>query len=176
MNFQNRHLVFSVVFCLALASCGGPDPSKAPVINTPAGAKIELSKVSLQISNPQLTREKQSKYSLSFDYTVDNQAGANIVFPCLYNQTDALIEVNLIDRDGVRLILGKRPLEGLTLTEPRPLRIPIGKSTRNYRVPVMPELREPGDPIRVRVRLHAPSRYDELRSSIEASGFEVPWP
>ena len=176
MNFQKRHLVISAVLAIALASCGGADPSKAPVINTPAGAKIDLSKVSLQVSNPQLTRENESKYSLSFEYTVDNQAGANIAFPCLYNQTDELIEVDLSDQEGLPLMLGKRPLEGLTLAEPRPLTIPIGKRTRSYRVPVMPEIREPGDPIRIRVRLHAPSRYDELRSSIEAPAFEVPWP
>lgn len=175
MNVENRRLVFPVLLSLALACCG-PDPSKAPEIRTPAGAKIDLSKVSLQISTPQITGNEESGYSLSFDYTVDNQSGAHIVFPCLYNQTDELIEVNLSDRGGLPLLLGKRLLEGLTLTEPRPLRIPIGQTTRNYKVPLLPELREQGELIHIRVRLHAPSRYDELRSSIEAQGHEVPWP
>jgi len=176
MNIAERYFTFFTVCTIALSSCGGPDPSKAPVIDTPAGARIDLSKVSLQIDNAQLNRENENEYSLGFDYTVDNQAGGNIVFPCLYNQTDALIEVNLSDKDGNALVLGKRPLEGLTLTEPRPLRIPIGKTTRSYQVPVMPELREQGDPVNIRVRLHAPSRYDELRSSIEAPRVEASWP
>lgn len=176
MNIAERYFSFFSVCTIALSSCGGPDPSKAPVIDTPSGAKIDLSKVSLQLANAQLTRENENKYSLSFDYTVDNQAGGNIVFPCLYNQTDALIEVNLSDKDGNALVLGKRPLEGLTLTEPRPLRLLIGKTTRSYQVPVMPELREQGELVSIRVRLHAPSRYDELRSSIEAPRVEVLWP
>ena len=176
MHVLTRHLIISVLLTITLASCGDPDPSKAPVIDTPSGAKIDLSMVSLQVTNAQLTRENENKYSLSFDYTVDNQAGGNIVFPCLYNQTDELIEVNLSDKDGNVLILGRRPLEGLTLTEPRPLRILIGNTTRSYRVPVMPKLMKQGEPVSIRVRLHAPSRYDELRSSIEAPRVEVLWP
>jgi len=176
MILPERHLTFSALLTIALVSCGGPDPSKAPVVDTPAGAKIDLSKVSLQLANAQLTRLSEHKYSLGFDYTVDNQASGNIVFPCLYNQTDALIEVNLSDKDGNALVLGKRPLEGLTLTEPRPMRILIGKTTRSYQVPVMPEFREQGEPISISVRLHAPSRYDELRSSIAAPRVDVSWP
>jgi hypothetical protein len=176
MKRTDQPFCFAVAISLLLASCGSPDPSKAPVINTPLGQKIDLSRVSLQVTNATLTRINENKYALEFDYTIENQAGGNIVFPCLYNEMDDLIEVNLSDQDGTPLVLGKRPLEGLTLTEPRPLRIPVGKTTRHYLVPVMPELREQGDLIHARVRMHAPSRYDELRSSIEAPGLNVPWP
>lgn len=161
---------------LVFASCGGPNPAMTPVINTPDGGKVDLSKVSMVVTMAQITKLSDNKYSLSFDYTIDNQAGAIIAFPCLYNETDDLVEVNLSDREGRPLHLGKRPLEGLTLTEPRPLQIPVGKTTRSYKVPVMPELREKGDPVNIRVRLHAPSRYDELRSSVEAPRLQIPWP
>ena len=73
-------------------------------------------------------------------------------------------------------MLGKRPLEGLTLTEPRPLKIPIDKTIRSYQVPIMPVLLESGEQLEMRVRLHAPSRYDELRSSIEATKVHLSWP
>lgn len=175
MNIR-PHTLASMIFALAFASCGNPDPSKAPVINTPAGAKVDLSKVSMHVTNAQLTRVGENKYQLSFDYTVDNQAGAIIAFPCLHNRIDNLIEVNLSDQDDTTLHLGKRPLEGLTLTEPRPLKIPIGKTTRSYKVPILPVFREKGNPISARIRLHAPSRYDELRSSVEAPPLQLLWP
>ena len=58
--------------------------------------------------------------------------------------TDSL-KSTLTDKDGNALMLGKRPLEGLTLTEPRPLKFPIGKTTRNYRgARIMPRSLEPG--------------------------------
>lgn len=165
-----------MISALVLFSCGEPNPNLVSVINTPDGEKVDLSKVTMVVANAQLTRLNDNKYSLSFDYTINNLAGANIAFPCLYNEMDDLIEVNLRDKEDYTLHLGKRPLEGLTLPEPRPLTIPIGKTTRSYKVPVLPELREQGDPISVRVRLHAPSRYDELRSSVEAPRLQVPWP
>ena len=161
---------------LALVSCGEPAPSTLPVISTPSGAKVNLSKVSMVVSNPKITRVSENKYTLNFDYTLNNQAGAHITFPCLHNVTDDLIEINLHDSGQQALVLGKRPLEGLTLTQPRPLRIPSGETTRHFTVPLMPELREKGDPISLRVRLHAPSRYDELRSSIEAPRLQIFWP
>lgn len=161
---------------LALFSCGGPDPAKLPVINTPANAKVDLSKISLVVNNAQITRVNENQYSLSFDYTIRNQAGAHLAFICLYDSTDELIQVGLTDQNGQKPVLGKRPMEGLTLTEPRPLKIPNGSTTRRYQVPVMPEVRDSGDPITLRVRLHAPSRYDELRSTIEAPPVVVPWP
>ena len=176
MNLRIYFLTLPMILTLVLSSCGEPNPNLAPVINTPHGAKVDLAKVTMVVANAQLTMVSDNKYSLSFDYTIDNLAGANIAFPCLYNEMDDLIEVNLSDQEHQTLHLGKRPLEGLTLPEPRPLIIPIGKTTRSYKVPVMPELREKGDPITVRVRLHAPSRYDELRSSVEAPRLQVPWP
>jgi hypothetical protein len=171
-----RHLLLLALLLPGFSSCGKTDPSKAPVINTPAGAKVDLSKVSMDVSNARITRGNKNKYVLDFDYTVHNHAGANITFLCLYNEMDDLIEVNLTDKEGNDLVLGKRLLDGLTLTEPRTLRIPIGETTRSYTVPLMPELREKGDPISVRIRLHAPSRYDELRSSVEAPDIHVLWP
>ena len=171
-----RLLLLLAVLLPGFSSCGKPDPSKAPVINTPAGAKVDLSKVSLVLANTRITRVNGDHYVLDFDYTVHNQAGAHIAFLCLYNEMDDLIEVNLSDKEGHDLVLGRRPLDGLTLTAPRHLRIPIGETTRSYTVPLMPALHEKGDPISVRVRLHAPSRYDELRSSVEAPTTQVPWP
>ncbi|MBT8043586.1 MAG: hypothetical protein KJO79_01445 [Verrucomicrobiae bacterium] len=175
-TFQSIILAVIAGVLVLLASCGDPDPSKAPVINTPSGAKVNLDQVTLEVTNAKLTMINPNKYRLNFDYTITNNAGGNIVFPCLYNTTDDLIDVNLTDKDGYSLHLGKRPLGGLTLPEPRPLRIPVGKTTRSYQVPVMPELREEGDPINLRVRLHAPSRYDELRSTIAAPHLQLPWP
>lgn len=165
-----------MLLALAFTSCGDSTPAKAPMIITPAGAKVDLSKVTMLVTNAQLTTVAENKFQLSFDYTVDNQAGAIIAFSCLHNQMDNLIEVNLSDKDDTPLHLGKRPLEGLTLTEPRPLKIPIGKTTRSYKVPVLPVFREKGSPINTRIRLHAPSRYDELRSSVEAPSLQVLWP
>ena len=123
-----------------------------------------------------LVMVSENEYSLTFDYTLDNQAEGNIQFLCLYNNTDNMMEINLTDKDNSELVLGNRPLEELTLTEPKPLLIPIGKTTRQYTVPVMSELREKDDIINIRARLHVPSRYDELRSSIEARWSHALWP
>ena len=113
---------------------------------------------------------------LTFDYTLRNRAGATISFPSIFSGKDELIEVNLSDQNGDPLYLGKRPLEDLTLASPRPMLIPKGKSTRGYKVPVQQEFRKKDDPITLRVRFHAPSRYDELRSSVEAPLIQIPWP
>lgn len=163
-------------FALSLLSCSESDSGQGPIIETPAHAKVDLSKVSMKVKKAKLHRIDANDYSLEFDYTLVNKAGATISFQSIYSGKDELIEVNLSDKNGDPLFLGKRPLEGLTLASPRAVLIPKGKSTRHYQVPVMPELREKGDPITVRVRLHAPSRYDELRSSVEAPLISVPWP
>lgn len=176
MKFKPSLHLATIASALALVSCGDSPSSHTPVVVTPAGAKVNLTKVSMTVGNVQFIPKGANQYSLSFDYTVDNQSGSHISFLCLHNNTDDLIEVNLSDNDGEPLHLGKRPLEGLTLTEPRPLRLPVGKTTRSFSVPVMPGLREKGDVISVRVRLHAPSRYDELRSSVEAPRIQIPWP
>lgn len=175
-NLVHVTLASATVITHSLISCSAPDPSAAPVINTPIGAKVDLAQVHMIVNNPQITRINENKYSLSFDYTLINKAGANISFLCLYNTTDSLVQVNLTDKTGQALHLGKRPLEGLTMAQPKPMHIPIGKTTRRYTVPVMPELREKGELIKLRVRIHAPSRYDELRSSVEAPTLEIPWP
>ncbi|NWK57082.1 hypothetical protein HW115_15780 [Verrucomicrobiaceae bacterium N1E253] len=158
-----------------LSSCNGPS-SQAQVITTPPNAKIDLSKVSLKISKAKLKMIDPNHYQLDFKYTLINKAGATLAFESIYSGKDELIQVNLNDKNGDPLFLGKRPLEGLTLASPRTMEIPKGKFSRVYTVPVMPELREKGDPITLRVRFHAPSRYDELRSTVEAQPLTIPWP
>ena len=173
---MRRHPCYLAILSLMLASCGNQGVRTAPERITPLGAKVDLNMVSIQVENAVMGQANDGNYRLSFDYIIENQAGAVIVFPCLYNNTDELIEVNLTDSTNQILLLGKRPLEGLTLTEPQPLRIPMGKTKRNYQVPVVSAPLNQEDPLRMRVRLHAPSRYDELRSSIEATGINLQWP
>ena len=175
-HLMRRHLRFLAIFSLALASCGGQRTSVTAVKSTPVGAQVDLDMVSIQVANAVIIKKNDSDYFLQFNYTIDNQAGAIIAFPCLYNEIDDLIEVNLKDKESNPLMLGKRPLEGLTLTEPRPLKIPIEKTVRSYQVPIMPASLESGEQLEMRVRLHAPSRYDELRSSIEATKAHLSWP
>ena len=178
-HLMRRHLRFLAIFSLALASCGGQRTSVTAVKSTPVGAQVDLDMVSIQVANPVIIKKNDSDYFLQFNYTIDNQAGAIIAFLCLYNEIDDLIEINLKDKESNLLMLGKRPLEGLTLTEPRPLKIPIEKTIRSYQVPIMPIMPvslESGEQLEMRVRLHAPSRYDELRSSIEASKINLSWP
>lgn len=173
---MRRDPFYLAIICLLVTSCGTQGPRTAPERVTPLGAKVDLNMVTIQVENAAISQTSGGNYLLSFDYIIENQAGGIIVFPCLYNNTDELIEVNLTDITNQSLSLGKRSLEGLTLTEPRPLRIPLGKTKRNYQVPVMPAPLTQGDPMQMRVRLHAPSRYDELRSSIEAPATKLQWP
>lgn len=173
---MRRHPCYLAILSLLFASCGNQGSRNAPEKLTPLGAKVDLNRVSLQVKDIAINQHNDGNHRLSFDYIIENQAGASIVFPCLYNNTDELIEVTLTDSTNQILLLGKRPLEGLTLTEPKPLRIPLGKSKRNYQVPVMPAALKQGEPIQMRVRLHAPSRYDELRSSIETASIILQWP
>mgnify|MGYP007122441004 CR=1 FL=1 len=147
--------------------------TNVPVIDTPSGGAVDLSKVSMTVSNAHIAKTAENEYALKFDYTVSNVAGADIRFLCLYNNTDDLIQVNLTDQEDQAVILGKRPMEGLTLTQPKPLRIRNGEATRRYKVPIIVGSLKKGDPISVRVRLHAPSRYDELRTSVEAPLLQV---
>ena len=173
---MGRALWILAIASMLFGSCGNKHTATGPVKNTPAGAKVDLSLVSLHVEDAKIIRQGNGVCLLQFNYTLENQAGAIIVFPCLYNNTDELIEVNLEDKDKNPVLLGKRPLEGLTLTEPRPLGIPIGKTTRGYQVSVPDGALLSGDELRVRIRLHAPSRYDELRSSLEAASTTLPWP
>lgn len=169
-------LITACAVGLGLVSCSETDPGKGPIIETPANGKVDLSKVSMKVTKAKLKRIDANHYQLDFDYTLINKAGATISFQSIFSSKDDIIEVNLSDKNGDRLFLGKRPQEGLTLSQPRAMLIPKGKTTRSYTVPVLPELREKGDPITVRVRFHAPSRFDELRSSVEAPLIQIPWP
>ena len=166
----------AIFAAFGLSSCVDSDPSHGPVIETPANAKVDLTKVSMKVTKAKIKRIDENNYQLDFDYTLINKAGATISFISIFASKDDIIEVNLSDRNDDRLHLGNRPQEGLTLAQPRPMLIPKGKSARHYIVPVMPELRMKDDPISVRVRLHAPSRYDELRSTVEAPTVIVKWP
>ncbi len=176
MNCAKINLPLILVALLGLTSCGEPAPSKYPTITTPANAKVDLSQVSLSVSNAKITADGENKFNLSFDYTVTNTAGAHLSFTCLYPTTAELIQVELTAPTGELVPLGRRLLEGLTLTEPRPIKIPNGSSTKNYTTPLTPSVYETGDLITLRVRLHAPSRYDELRTSIEAPLITITWP
>lgn len=173
---MGRHLWILPLVSLVLGSCADEHTGSEPVRSTPAGAMVDLSMISLRVEDAEIIRHGDGTHELRFKYTVENQAGAIIAFPCLYSNTDELIEVNLEDKDKQPLALGKRPLEGLTLTEPRPMRIPMGQSTRSYEVPVLAPALLKADPVGMRVRMHAPSRYDELRTSIEAHRITLLWP
>lgn len=173
---NTRHLFAPFIVVFSLVSCSPSDPSNEPTIVTPDNAQVDLSMVSMKISNAKFTFNKLDVCQLTLDYTLRNQAGATLSFTSIFSGKDELIEVNLSDQLGDPLYLGKRPLEGLTLAEPRPMLIPKGKSTRSYKVPLQQEFRKKGEPITVRVRFHAPSRYDELRSSVEAPLIMIPWP
>jgi hypothetical protein len=164
---------------LSLLSCGDSSKKAGPVIITPPNGKVDLSQVNLTVSKVKITYDhtnNRDSYRLSFKYTLDNHASGPISFISIYAGKDDLIEVNLSDSKGLPLTLGKRPQEGLTLAAPRPMLIPHGKTTRSYTVPITPDFLKKGEPITVRVRFHAPSRYDELRSSLEAPHVQVPWP
>lgn len=176
MKNGNTFFLTAITLVIMLTSCGKPDPSNLPIIHTPHNAKVDLSNVSLTISDAKIVRSKDNKYHLLFNYTVTNSKGAHLSFICIYRNTDELIDTKLIDQDEEPLTLGKRELEGLTLTLPRPIKILNGDTTRSLKTPINEELRESGEPITIRVRLHAPSRYDELRSTVEAAPVVIPWP
>jgi len=174
MSYRNLPLILALGFCtLGISSCGKSTSTNTPVIDTPTGDAVDLSKVSMTVSNANIVKTAKNEYALNFDYTVINKVGADIRFLCLYNNTDDLIQVNLTDKKDQVITLGKRPLEGLTLTQPKPLRIRNGETTRSYTVPVILRSLKKGDPVSVRVRLHTPSRYDELRSSLEAPLLQI---
>lgn len=169
-------LSLSIACAISLVSCGNPDPNSGPMVETPPHAKVDLSQVQLSISKVTISRTAPHQYQLDFDYTLNNQSGAGIAFQSIFRNKDELIHVQLNDQNGDPLDPGKRPLSGLTLAEPRRMLIPRGKTRSHYSVPLLAELRPQGDPITVQARFHAPSRYDELRSSLQAPPVTTLWP
>ena len=175
-NSKALLLIPFAVALIGLNSCGDPTPANVPTIHTPSDAKVNLANISLAVSNAKITKGGDNKYNLSFDYTITNTTGSHLSFISIYNNSDYLIDVSLSDKEGEVVPLGRDHLNELTLAQPRPLKFRSGETTRPYKTPVKNELRAPGDPITLRVRLHAPSRYDELRSTIEAPMTIVHWP
>ena len=166
-----------VALPILLTSCGNdPDPENAPVRDTPPGGKVDLTGISLIITNASIVENKKSKYELRFDYTLVNTSGFNIQFPSIHANINSLVQVNLVDNKGKEVLLARNPLDGLTMTDPRTRRITIGKTTRTYTIPIAPNTLKKDTPINVRVRFHTPSRYDELRTSVEAPIFNLLWP
>jgi len=169
------HLTF-LALVSTLASCGSFSKKAGPTIITPSNGKVDLSKVSMKITKAKITSKNENEFALTFDYTLINADTGDISFTSIFASKDDLIDIQLSDQQKNPLILGKRPFDGMTLAAPRPMIVPFGKSTRSYTIPIMPELRMKNDPITVRVRFHAPSRYDELRSTVEAPLITATWP
>lgn len=162
--------------CIHLSSCSKPEPVEAPVFYTPINAKVNLEPVSLQITNAQLTQTANENYQLKFDHTVTNHSDTSIGFACLYNRMNELIEVNLTDAEGNDIPFVRTAYDNITLAQPKPFIIKVGEATNTYTKDVSPANLEAGAPVNIRIRLHAPSRYDELRSSVEAAPLQLPWP
>ena len=116
------------------------------------------------------------KHELRFEYTLENKSGSNIQFPSIHPSMDRLVEVSLTDKDQQAIHLVKNSLAGLTLPQPAARKILAGKTTRSYSVPIIPNTLKPNDPVNVRIRLHVPSHFDELRSSLEAPTLTLAWP
>ena len=162
---------------ISLSSCGTPEPVEVATVHTAPDAKIDLTGINLSVSNAQITKDTKGNHFLSFDYTVVNNTGSHLSFVAIYSNSDSLIDTDLTDKDGAALTINRNPLLDLTLSQPRPLIFRSGSSaTRPYKVSLAEEFRDTGEPITLRVRLHAPSRYDELRSTITAPLTIVTWP
>ena len=173
---MRRHLC-SLSLCLLLCvSCGQQDTATSPVNHTPIGARVNLDQVNLDIRGAEIIEQHDKKHLVKFQCTINNESEAVISFPCLYHSIDELIEVIITDADHKRLTLAKRPLEGLTLAEPQPLTIAMRKTILHYEASIIDSHLKPNDTVEIRVRLHVPSRYDELRSSIEAPKTLLLWP
>ncbi len=166
-----------LIACLLTLSCTAPQQPEqvAPIYYTPFNDKVDLSHVSMTATNLQLGKNQQGHRQVSFDYTVLNQSGTSIAFACLYNRANNLIEVNLYDAEGNAVPLARNPLDNLTLAKPKPLIIKAGETIHHYSKVIAPSSLEAGTPITIRIRLHTPSRYDELRSSLEAPLIHSVW-
>ncbi len=164
---------------LFMASCGEPSDPNSPIKIIPESDKIPLSGVSLTIKKAKLERKNDHLLTLSFRYTITNKSGYAISFPSIYPGKDHLIDVSLYDKNGDPINLGRRPLDDLTLASPRTMIISRGKFSRDYQLPIPYDIYstlKKGDKVTLRVRFHAPSRYDELRSTIEAPLTTLTWP
>lgn len=178
MKHRNTLLfLLLTVACVSLSSCGNQEPAEVSTIHTAPDAKVNLANIALSVSNAQITKDPKGNHFLSFDYTVVNNTGSHLSFVAIYSNADSLIDTNLTDKDGAALTINRNPLLDLTLSQPRPLIFRSGSSaTRPYKVSLAEDFRDTGEPITLRVRLHAPSRYDELRSTITAPLTIVTWP
>ena len=132
--------------------------------------------MSLSVDKASIVKVDDHKHELRFEYTIENTSGSNIQFPSIHPSMDRLIEVSLTDKDQQAIHLVKNSLDGLTLPQPAPRKILLGKTTRSYSAPLIPSTLKPNDPVNVRIRLHVPSRFDELRSSLEAPTLTLAWP
>lgn len=175
-DFMRRHFCYLSIFLFSCASCGKRETALPTVKHTPIGARVDLDQVSLEVKNAKIIRQDNNNHLIRFQCRINNQSGSIISFPCLYHRIDELIEVTLTNNENKRLTIGRRPLEGLTLTEPRPLKIALNKTSVAYEASIVEPLINSNEPFEMRVRLHAPSRYDELRSSIEANKNLLLWP
>lgn len=165
---------------LALPSCSKPQAKndEAPIYFTPFNDKVDLSQISMTVSNLTISKKSNTQNSISFDYTINNQSGHSTAFACLYNRSNSLIEVNITDEEGNAIPLAKGVLDNLTLAKPKPMVIKAGETTNTYTKLIASEnsTLETGSIVNVRIRLHTPSRYDELRSSLEAPITPAIWP
>ena len=176
-----KHAVLVFNVSLFTSSCEQLDSESepAPVYYTPISAKVDLTGVSMGVTNVQLIQKAYTtgdKYFLSFDFHVLNQSEQSIAFACLKNRLHDLIEVNITDAEGKTIPLVRDPLDELTLAQPKPLVIRTGLNNDKYEHIVGNIGTEAGQPVHLRIRLHTPSRYDELRSSLEAPLTTVTWP
>lgn len=146
------------------------------MIVTPVNGQVDLSKVTLRIDKVEILPSAANRFTLNFDYSMQNRAGATIAFGSVHGGIKDLLVVTLIDQEGNEIPLAKKNRDGLTYAEPRQVKIPEGQTPGKYTAQVISEFQTKGETITVRVRFHAPSRYDELRSTLEAPAVRVIWP
>lgn len=173
---MRRYLCYLSIYLFLGASCTNRTTVSPPVKYTPIGARVDLHQVSLEVADAKIIKQDDKKHLVQFRCTINNQSGAVISFPCLYHRIDELIEVSITDEYYKPLTVARGPLERLTLAEPQPLNIAIHKTVLSYEASIINSSPEPNSRVEMRVRLHAPSRYDELRSSIEAPKKWLLWP
>ena len=160
--------------CL-LNSCTQEAPEPAPIFYTPFHGKVDLANVTMGTTDAKITR-KGNKYTISFDFHILNKSGKSIAFACLQNHLRQLIEVNVYDAEGTAIPLVRDPLDDLTRSRPKSMLIPAGLYNGSYQHLITHIGTEDGAPVTIRARLHTPSRYDELRTTLEAPLVQTLWP